>query len=244
MQRGFYRELIRHTHSDALRHTILLRSTNSRRSATLKAGSARIAYPNLDDSFVSCCGLRDWEVTRGWTARLTMTEEDRKKVLNELSKSRFLQNAARKAGFAATDVEDAAQDALEKLARMALDDYARILNIKFYAARIIRNQAVEMASNRKSIPPHIDIADPEHETLTQESFPEPYKSYDFEQMSQSVQEALDGLEPLEGAVAQALINDESGPVLARRFKLTIDVIRGARERLRKKLSKFLDGWRD
>lgn len=243
MQRGFHRELIRHTHSDALRHTILLRSTNSRRSATLKAGSARIAYL-IDDSFVSCCGLREWEVTRGWTTRLTMTEDDRKKVLNELSKSRFLQNAARKAGFAATDVEDAAQDALEKLARMDLDVFARISNIKHYGWRIIRNLSLEIASNRKKIPPLIDITDPEHETLTQESFPEPYNSYNLEQMSQSLQEVLDGLEFLEGAVAQALINDESGPVLARRFKLTIDVIRGARERLRKKLAKFLDGWRD
>jgi RNA polymerase sigma factor (sigma-70 family) len=173
-----------------------------------------------------------------------MTEEDRKRALNELSKSGFLQNAARKAGLSAVDAEDAAQDALVKLSGMSLDTFAGIGDIRRYGWQIIRNQAVKMASSRKKVPPHIDITDAEHETLPQESFPDPFKSYDLEQMRQSVQEVLESLEYLEGAVARGLINDESGPVLAQRFRLTVDVIRGARERLRKKLAKFRNGWRD
>ena len=124
---------------------------------------------------------------------------------------------------------------------MDLAVYAGIKDIQSYAPAVVRNIALEIIGKRRHSPPHIDIADSEPEHFQQDLFLDPYESYRLEQFLQQIQEGMTDLDDLERAAVQSLLDGESGPAMANRLGVTVDVSRGARERARKKLP-MLDEW--
>ena len=239
MRRGYHRDLTRQTTWVARHRLILLRSTNTQWRATSESRAVRIACPNFAELLVGVsCGLLDWERIRGWTARLTMTEEEFDQALNALSRDNCLKQVAARSGFL-PDPQDAVQDVLLTFSRMQPHQYEHIRDLKPYVEEAVRRRAIRLAVTSKDKTwPHVKLDGDEARQLEQTSFQDPYESYKLEQTRQFMHIAIDLLDPLERAIARALLNGDSGPTIASRTDLTIDDVRGARKRGLEKLKKF------
>jgi RNA polymerase sigma factor (sigma-70 family) len=210
---------------------------------TSGSGAVRIACPNLADFVVGISyGLLDLERIRGWIARLTMTDDEFDDALNALSKSDYLQKVAARSGFA-PDSKDAVQDVLLTLSCLKPHQYRGIRDLQAYAEKAVRRRAIRLAlARRDKTRPHVNIDANESQSLEQTSFEDPFESYELEEKRQLVRTAIELLDPLERAIARAThFEGESGPAIASRTGMTLDVIRGARDRALEKLKKFVLG---
>jgi RNA polymerase sigma factor (sigma-70 family) len=145
------------------------------------------------------------------------------------------------------DPKDIVQDVLLGLSKKLPEEYAHIQDLKRYATKAVRNRCIELALRKHGDPPFVELDKAEQDPLAQPLEPapslrNPYEIYAQDQFQRLVHEALDILKPLERAVARlTYLHGESGPTIARKLQLSLDVVRGARERAWMTMKTFFSG---
>jgi RNA polymerase sigma factor (sigma-70 family) len=172
-----------------------------------------------------------------------MTPQEFQIALRALTESNYLERVASGMNPIA-DPKDIAQDILCTLWSKPPEEYTHVQDLKRYAAKAVRNRCIELAVRKQGIPPFVELDKAGQDHLAQPLDPplslrNPHDIYEQEQFQQLVHEAMDILKPLERAVARLThLNGESGPKIAQRLELSLDVVRGARERAWMKMKRF------
>jgi RNA polymerase sigma factor (sigma-70 family) len=172
-----------------------------------------------------------------------MTPEEFQIALRALTQSNYLERVA-SGMHPVADPKDIAQDVLCTLWSKPPEDYTHVQDLKRYAAKAIRNRCIELALRKQGAPPFVELDEAGQDHLAQPLDPSaslrnPHDIYEQEQFQRLLREAMDILKPLERAVARLThLNGESGPKIAQRLQLSLDVVRGARERAWMKMNKF------
>lgn len=172
-----------------------------------------------------------------------MTPQEFQIALQALTQSNYLERVASGMNPVA-DPKDLAQDILCTLWSKPPEEYTHIQDLKRYAAKAVRNRCIELALRKQGAPLFVELDKVGQDHLVQPLEPSPslrnpHDIYEQEQFQQLVHEAIDILKPLERAVARLThLNGESGPKIAQKLQLSLDVVRGARERAWMKMKQF------
>ena len=141
--------------------------------------------------------------------------------------------------------KDIVQDVLFNLLELLPEECSNIRDLKRYAAQAVRHRCFELARRKRREPPLAKLDEVEEGHLIQpleasSRLGDPYQIYEQEQLRKRVHESMDMLKPLERVVLRlAHLEGESGPAIASRLQLSEHVVRGNRERARKKMKIFL-----
>jgi DNA-directed RNA polymerase specialized sigma24 family protein len=206
----------------------------------------RIARPYQVDLIVGVLHILPvWDRFGGRALYTIMTPEELHDALEALSKEKTLEKKAVQLG-AVVDSKDIAHDVLLNLWRQDPGRFIDARHLTRYAAKSVRNRCIELTWQRGRRPELVAF-----ETMTEEEMQQalerelsgprnPYDIYEQEQYLKIMRENEDVLSALERAIVRATGEGESGPSIAGRLQLTLDVVRGGRERAMKKLREIFN----